>query len=77
MQSRTIHWRQGCRGEVSAEAVAFIVMKHLTGFESPFTADYLLHYNNTPDELRAEFETILGAAQHIIEAVHQQEPGEE
>jgi hypothetical protein len=63
--------------ECHAEAVAFIVMKHLTGFESPFTRDYLLHYHNKPDELRAEMEAILGAAQHIIEAVHAQNPGEQ
>jgi hypothetical protein len=60
--------------EGHAEAVAYIVMKHLTGFESPFTRDYLLHYENKPDVLRVEMETILGAAQHIIEAVHAQEP---
>ncbi len=62
--------------ECHAEAVAFIVMKHLTGFESPFTRDYLLHYANKPEQLKAEMETILGAAQHIIEKVHALNPGE-
>ena len=70
------YWPRG-KKECHAEAVAYIVMRHLTGFESPFTADYLLHYHNKPDELRAEMETILGAAQHISEAVHAQNPSEE
>ncbi len=61
--------------ECHAEATAYIVMRFLTGFESPFTRDYLLHYENKPKELQTEMEAILGAAQHIIEAIYPQALG--
>lgn len=54
--------------ECQAEAVAYVVAQHF-GIHSPFSADYLLRWGTTPQELMAELEVVRRTAGQIIERV--------
>lgn len=51
--------------ECHAEAVSFIV-SHFYGVHNPFSADYLQHWGNTPQDLLAELEIVRRTAARII-----------
>lgn len=62
--------------EGHAEAVAFVVSTHF-GLPTPDSADYLSMWGNTPQSLRQELSVVGAASSHIIEAIHNLNPGEE
>ncbi len=62
--------------ECHAEASAYVVAQHFK-LPTPFSTDYLLQWGTTPEKLRAELDSVIKAASHIITAVHAQLPGEE
>jgi len=62
--------------ECHAEATAYVVARHF-GLPTPFSADYLLQWGTTPEKLREELEAVTKAASHIIQGLHDLEPGEE
>ena len=41
-------------------------MAHHFGIHNPFSADYLQHWGNTPEDLRAELEIVRKTAAYII-----------
>lgn len=51
--------------ECHAEAVSFLV-SHFYGIRNPFSADYLQHWGNTPQDLLAELEVVRRTAARII-----------
>ncbi len=51
--------------ELEADAVSFVVM-HRLGIHYEFTADYLLSFGVTPDQLRASLATINGISRRIF-----------
>ena len=69
-----LHWgedgkRQSAQvQECHAEAVAYVVAHHF-GIHNPFSAEYLQHWGNTPDQLMAELESVRRTSAHIIERV--------
>lgn len=51
--------------ECHAEAVSYVVAHHF-GIHNPFSADYLQHWGNTPQDLLAELEVVRQTASRII-----------
>ena len=51
--------------ECHAEAVSYIVAHHF-GIHNPFSADYLQHWGNTPQDLLAELDVVRGTAARMI-----------
>ncbi len=51
--------------ECQAEAVSFVVCHHF-GLDNPFSADYLLSYGSTPEELTANLSVIQAASAEMI-----------
>lgn len=54
--------------ECHAEAVSYIV-SHFYGVHNPFSADYLKHWGNTPQDLLAELEVVRRTVARIISRV--------
>lgn len=54
--------------EAQAEATAYVVALQL-GIHNPFSADYVRHFGQTPQSLRAELEAVRSAAGHIMDVL--------
>lgn len=54
--------------ECHAEATAYIVATYY-GIPTPYSSDYILHWGNTPEILKAEMESVQSAASTIIHAI--------
>jgi len=57
--------------ECQAEAISFVVCHHF-GLENPFSADYLLSYGNTAEELTANLSVIQAVSAEMIEGIAKQ-----
>jgi antirestriction protein ArdC len=54
--------------ECHAEATAWVAARHF-GVKTPYSSDYLLQWDTTPELLREELDAIVKAASHIISSL--------
>jgi len=56
--------------ELEAESACYVVLTHL-GIDYPFSRDYLLHYNVTPDLLYQSLAAVQGIVRRMMRAVEE------